>query len=698
MAITITVAEIAAAIRVGNSSEETAEVSRLRDYAVVAISQHLGPAYDDDAPDEALNMAATLLCGWLYDKPTTTGGFSFANAIKFSGAIRVLFPYKAHSVGLVGGRGVVAATAAGIGTVGNPVTDVDIIGDELEITFADGSTESHTLPAGGGGGSGATTAEITTLIANHAAMPEIHHIQGGSSLIVGNIIEGRLPGTPIAMRMGWGETNPPMANVFVRDNNHPYDGAAVGTSELTYMPPFPPALAAEHTLFVFIWLEGSPVDAAIWVNPGLDNQGDFSAYFTDGDPLEVEGVAGTVYVSIFQFSLNESQGYASPQPGLLLATQTWVTGEIANIMLSGGGITTAQAQALIDTALAGFPTDTQTQTIVTAAIAALPDYQTLAEVNALITTAIDALTLGQTAAEVQTLIDLHAGMPNIHHAPGGGGGPVEIVGPWRFTYQTLMAAGLVYYANAAAAGQLDTWIFATGSNDVGRDQLTALEIGDIIRIEESTTRHQTITLTLAPGVNGVNITIYGTADRAGQFEIPDTNADVTVTVIPQGIDQQARDDAATAQSEIDAHEVSTHNTDTTARTSAATAQAEITAHELTPHGGGGGGVTKTGAFAAVGSAANTWVSTGLTPSATATLVGIQFIDATLAAGGLTDVDDWVIAWLDGERLRAGKTARINTRPSNQTRVYAIGISGGVVRFRGNAIGAGEGLSIQVWEQ
>ena len=571
MAITITIAEIAAAIRVDDSAEETAEVSRIRDYSVVAISQHLGDAYDD-APEVVVNMAATLLCGWLYDKPTTTGGFSFANAIKFSGAIRVLFPYKAHSVGLVGGRGVAAATAAGIGTVGNPVTDVDIIGDELVITFADGSTESHTLPAGGGGGgSGATAAEITALIANHAAMPEIHHIQGGTSLIVGNIIEGRLPGTPIAMRMGWGETNPPMANVFVRDNNHPYDGAAVGTSELTYMPPFPPALAAEHTLFVFIWLEGSPVDAAIWVNPGLDNQGDFSAYFSDGDPLEVEGVAGTAYVSLFQFSLNESQGYASPQPGPLLATQTWVTAEIANIMLSGGGITTGQAQALIDAAVVNFQTATEIQAVVTAAIAALPDYQTLAEVNALITTAIDALTLGQTAAEVQTLIDLHAGMPNIHHAPGGGGGPVEIVGPWQFVYLTPMAAGLLYYAAQSLPGVADTWIFTTGSNAEGRAQLTALEIGDTLLIEQSdaTTRYQNVTLTLAPDITGLNITIYGTADRTGTFEIPGSSADVTVTVIPptpEGIDQTARDAAETAQ-------------------------ADLATHEATPHGGGGGGGT-----------------------------------------------------------------------------------------------------------
>ena len=226
----------------------------------------------------------------------------------------------------------------------------------------------------------------------------------------------------------------------------------------------------------------------------------------------------------------------------------------------------------------------------------------------------------------------------------------------------------------------------------------------MIRIEQEdfTTRYQTVTLSLAPEINGLNVTIYGIADRGGQFEIPATNAVVTVSLIPPtepGIDQTARDASTANATAIDAHEATQHNHDATARTAAAAATAEITAHELTPHGSGGGStLAKTGAFTAPGSAANVWVSTLLTPSATATLVGIQFVEATLSAGGLTDVDDWVIGWLDGERLRAGKTARVNTRPSNQTRVYAVDMLAGVVRFRGNAIGAGEGLVIQVWEQ
>ena len=50
-----------------------------------------------------------------------------------------------------------------------------------------------------------------------------------------------------------------------------------------------------------------------------------------------------------------------------------------------------------------------------------------------------------------------------------------------------------------------------------------------------------------------------------------------------GTDQDARDAAAAAQAEIDAHESTTHNTDPTARAAAAAAQGEIDTHEVSPH-------------------------------------------------------------------------------------------------------------------
>lgn len=173
MAIDITVAALAEAMRVGDEPEETAEVTRLRDYSILAISTHLGDAYED-TPAIAVNMATSLLTVFFYDKPTVSTGVGLANAMKFSGATRVLLPYRIIGAGLVSGAAIAAAQAA-VGTEGNPVTGVDIVGDQLVITFADGSTESDTLPAGGGGTvdqiarDNAATAQDTANTANTAA-------------------------------------------------------------------------------------------------------------------------------------------------------------------------------------------------------------------------------------------------------------------------------------------------------------------------------------------------------------------------------------------------------------------------------------------------------------------------------------------------------------------------------------------------
>ena len=119
---------------IGSTTRETSEVSRLRDYAIATISQHLGTTYDD-TPEVVVNLAAAQLVGYLFDKPSVSGGVVLANAFKFSGAGQALFPYRIHHVGLVGGD-LVRAAQASVGTDGNPVVDVTIIGGDLVVEFA----------------------------------------------------------------------------------------------------------------------------------------------------------------------------------------------------------------------------------------------------------------------------------------------------------------------------------------------------------------------------------------------------------------------------------------------------------------------------------------------------------------------------------------------------------------------------------
>ena len=97
MAVTLLVPELAAAMRVGDSTEETAEVTRLLSYATVAVEHHA-----PDAPDVVHNEAAIRLASYLYDQPGTSSRANFASALRNSGAARMMLPYRVHKVGSAG--------------------------------------------------------------------------------------------------------------------------------------------------------------------------------------------------------------------------------------------------------------------------------------------------------------------------------------------------------------------------------------------------------------------------------------------------------------------------------------------------------------------------------------------------------------------------------------------------------------------
>ena len=76
MAISLTQAQLSAAIRLGDSPEEVAESTRLLAFATEAISRHLGDAYDG-APETIVNEAAIRLAGYFYDQPNAGPGLVF---------------------------------------------------------------------------------------------------------------------------------------------------------------------------------------------------------------------------------------------------------------------------------------------------------------------------------------------------------------------------------------------------------------------------------------------------------------------------------------------------------------------------------------------------------------------------------------------------------------------------------------------
>ena len=195
MAVTIIAAELAAALRLGDTDEELAEATRLLAYTTVAITRHV-----PTAPDAVHNEAAIRLAGYLYDQPNAGRGTSYANALRNSGSASILLPYRIHSLGV--GTAAVAEAQAAVGTAGNPVVSVAFVGRTLVVTLADGTSSSQELPIPDGGddddgdsdsgvdqtardaaeaaqtaadAAQADATAATDALVTHAGLPNVHH-------------------------------------------------------------------------------------------------------------------------------------------------------------------------------------------------------------------------------------------------------------------------------------------------------------------------------------------------------------------------------------------------------------------------------------------------------------------------------------------------------------------------------------------
>ena len=67
MAVTITIDALSAAVRLGDSTEEEAEITRLLAFCTSAVIR-----YAPEAPDVAHNEAVVRLAAQMFDQPTAT--------------------------------------------------------------------------------------------------------------------------------------------------------------------------------------------------------------------------------------------------------------------------------------------------------------------------------------------------------------------------------------------------------------------------------------------------------------------------------------------------------------------------------------------------------------------------------------------------------------------------------------------------
>ena len=181
MAVTLTVDALLAAMRLGDSAEELAEATRLLDYSTLAVEQ-----YAPEAPSAAQNEAVIRLASQMFDQPTATRG-AYANAMRNSGAGRILMPYRLHRAGST--QDAIAIAQGVVGTVGNPVVNVEVSGTDLVITFADGTTETDTLPSGAAFGVDQTARDsaATAQSAADAAQAEIDNHEANHPGGIGGI-------------------------------------------------------------------------------------------------------------------------------------------------------------------------------------------------------------------------------------------------------------------------------------------------------------------------------------------------------------------------------------------------------------------------------------------------------------------------------------------------------------------------------
>ena len=97
MAVTLTVDQLAAAMRLGDSTEERNEVVRLLAYASEAVVRH-APSCPDVVHDEA----SIRLISYIFDQPTASRRDAYQNAMRNCGAGRMMSPYMSHHLGETG--------------------------------------------------------------------------------------------------------------------------------------------------------------------------------------------------------------------------------------------------------------------------------------------------------------------------------------------------------------------------------------------------------------------------------------------------------------------------------------------------------------------------------------------------------------------------------------------------------------------
>ena len=286
MAVTITVLDLATELRASDGAANLVEPQLGIFTRLLSAVTSLVEDYAPDAPADVQNEAVIRCAAWRYD---AVPGRSQANPLDLSGARALLSAYRVRRA-------------------------IPVTGDDT--------------PAGMSPGESASIAAIQEAIEAHRAMSNAHHEPGATGTVVANG-DGLLPGPDVAMRMGWTlETVAATDVTFLRDGNHPDDGATEGTTAGLDAPPIPPTLATDEQYRFHVWIAGVIPLAALTSEYGDQ----WLQYMTNEGALTVDGVVGILYSEIFErHNTDGISNFNGTIPGDRIATRPWVTEQIAAI-------------------------------------------------------------------------------------------------------------------------------------------------------------------------------------------------------------------------------------------------------------------------------------------------------------------------------------------------------------------------------
>ena len=292
----VTLAQLSVALRITVDATATVPepaagiLTRIQSWATAEIS---GRA--PGAPDNYADQALVLLAGYVYDRPPAERGSAFANAWENSGTSDILRRW-------VNRRGFLLDNDPEDSDM-STTTTVDQTARDAAAAAREAADHANQNLVDQDGVQGIVDRDVESwaLLKNRnekipaTKLPDASSTTAPSSGRPSTILheDVRLPAPARAMRIGWNQARTIPESVFTRAGQHPIDGAVQGMTMGLEVPPAPPAIASDETLYLAVWIEGDGDDDTVIRFEADDVTDSFGMPMA----LEVNGTAGHYHVT-----------------------------------------------------------------------------------------------------------------------------------------------------------------------------------------------------------------------------------------------------------------------------------------------------------------------------------------------------------------------------------------------------------------